>query len=109
MICMNILSEILKDERGSFSAARTFLFGSLVFTGTIIVLDSIMLAVPEIAYTLLGSLNVGLVAWAGGPRVAQYLAPQIGAVASGIAQAVKSPKRPKLLDNSPNFKEHDEG
>jgi hypothetical protein len=106
---MNILSEILKDERGSFSAARTFLFGSLVFTGTIIVLDSIMLAVPEIAYTLLGSLNVGLVAWAGGPRVAQYLAPQIGAVASGIAQAVKSPRRPKLLDNSPNFKEHDEG
>ena len=109
MICMNVLSEILKDERGSFSAARTFLFGSLVFTGTIIVLDSLMLAVPEIAYTLLGSLNVGLVAWAGGPRVAQYLAPQIGAVASGIAQAVKSPKRPKLLDNSPNFKEHDEG
>ena len=106
---MNILSEILKDERGSFSAARTFLFGSLVFTGTIIVLDSLMLAVPEIAYTLLGSLNVGLVAWAGGPRVAQYLAPQIGAVASGIAQAVKSPRRPKLLDNSPNFKEHDEG
>ena len=106
---MNVLSEILKDERGSFSAARTFLFGSLVFTGTIIVLDSLMLAVPEIAYTLLGSLNVGLVAWAGGPRVAQYLAPQIGAVASGIAQAVKSPKRPKLLDNSPNFKEHDEG
>ena len=106
---MNILSEILKDERGSFSAARTFLFGSLVFTGTIIVLDSLMLGVPEIAYTLLGSLNIGLVAWAGGPRVAQYLAPQIGAVASGIAQAVKSPKRPKLLDNSPNFKEHDEG
>ena len=105
---MNVISEILKDERGSFSAARTFLFGSLVFTGTIIVLDSLMLAVPEIAYTLLGSLNVGLVAWAGGPRVAQYLAPQIGAVVSGIAQAVKSPKRPKLLDNSPGFKENDE-
>ena len=105
---MNVISEILKDERGSFSAARTFLFGSLVFTGIIIVLDSFMLGVPEIAYTLLGSLNVGLLAWAGGPRVAAYLAPQIGAVASGIAQAVKSPKRPKLLDNSLNFKEHDE-
>ena len=105
---MNVISEILKDERGSFSAARTFLFGSLVFTGTIIVLDSLMLGVPEIAYTLLGSLNVGLVAWAGGPRVAQYLAPQVGAVASGIARAVKDPKRPKLLDNSPSFKENDE-
>ena len=108
MICMNIISEILKDERGSFSAARTFLFGSLVFTGTIIVLDSLMLGVPEIAYTLLGSLNVGLLAWAGGPRVAQYLAPQVGAVASGIAQAAKRLRRPDLLDNSPDFKEHDE-
>jgi len=108
MMCMNILSEILKDERGFFSAARTFLFGSLVFTGAIIMLDSIILAVPEIAYTLLGSLNVGLVAWAGGPRVAQYLAPQIGSVAAGIAKAVKEPRRPGLLDNSPGFKEHDE-
>ena len=105
---MNIISEILKDERGSFSAARTFLFGSLVFTGTIIVLDSMVLAVPEIAYTLLGSLNVGLVAWAGGPRVAQYLAPQIGSVAAGIAKAVREPQRPSLLDNNPDFKEHDE-
>ena len=104
-----MLKDILKDERGTVSAARTFLLGVLLFTGTIIVLDSIILAVPEIAYTLLGSLNVGLLAWAGGPRVAQYLAPQIGAVASGIAQAVKNPRRPKLLDNSPNFKEHDEG
>ena len=102
---MNIISEILKDERGSFSAARTFLFGSLVFTGTIIVLDSLMLGVPEIAYTLLGSLNVGLLAWAGGPRVAQYLAPQIGSVAAGIAKAVREPRRPKLLDSDPAFRD----
>ena len=102
------IKEILVDERGSFSAARTFLLGVLLFTGTIIVLDSLILAVPEIAYTLLGSLNVGLLAWAGGPRVAQYLAPQIGAAAAGIAKAVRSPRRPDLLDNSPDFKEHDE-
>jgi len=103
-----MIKEMLTDERGTLSAARTFLFGSLVFTGTIIVLDSLLLGVPEIAYTLLGSLNVGLLAWAGGPRVAQYLAPQIGAVASGIAKAVKGPQRPDLLDNSPDFREHDE-
>jgi len=103
-----MIKEMLTDERGTLSAARTFLFGSLVFTGTIIVLDSLLLGVPEIAYTLLGSLNVGLLAWAGGPRVAQYLAPQIGAVASGIAKAVKGPQRPDLLDNSVDFKEHDE-
>ena len=66
------VKEILLDESGTLSAARTFLLGVLLFTGTIIVLDSIILSVPEIAYTLLGSLNVGLLAWAGGPRVAQY-------------------------------------
>jgi len=103
-----MIKEILVDERGAVSAARTFRLGVLLFTGTIIVLDSIILAVPEIAYTLLGSLNVGLLAWAGGPRVAQYLAPQIGSVAAGIAKAVKGPQRPDLLDNSPDFKEHDE-
>jgi len=103
-----IIKDILRDERGTFSAARTFLLVVLLFTGTIIVLDSIILAVPEIAYTLLGSLNVGLLSWAGGPRVAQYLAPQIGSVAAGIAKAVKGPQRPDLLDNSADFREHDE-
>ena len=103
-----MLKDLLRDERGTVSAARTFLLGVLLFTGTIIVLDSIILAVPEIAYPLLGSLNVGLLAWAGGPRVAAYLAPQIGSVAAGIAKAVRSPRRPALLDHSPDFKEHDE-
>ena len=103
-----IIKEILTDERGNLSAARTFLFGSLAFTGTLIVLDSMIWDVPEPAYALLGSLVIGLVAWAGGPRVAQYLAPQIGSVAAGIAKAVKGPQRPDLLDNSPDFKEHDE-
>tara|TARA_R100001086_G_scaffold246115_1_gene177925 strand:- start:299 stop:610 length:312 start_codon:yes stop_codon:yes gene_type:complete len=99
---------ILKDERGTPSAARTFLLGCLVFTAVLIVLDSTIWDVPEVAYTLLGSLGVGLLAWAGGPRMAQYVGPQVGAVASGIAQAVKGPRRPDLLDNSPEFREHDE-
>jgi len=103
------VKEILTDERGNLSAARTFLFGSLAFTGTLIVLDSMIWDVPEPAYVLLGSLVIGLVAWAGGPRVAQYLAPQVGAVASGIAQAAKRLRRPELLDNSPEFREDDEG
>jgi hypothetical protein len=96
---MNIASEILRDERGNLSAARTFLFASLLFTAVLIVLDSTIWTVPESVYTLLGSLSVGLLAWAAGPRMAQYIGPQIGAVASGIAQAVKSPQRPELLDS----------
>ena len=103
-----LIREILTDERGTLSAARTFLFGSLVFTGTLIVLDSMIWDVPEVEYPLLGGVIMGLLAFAGGPRMAAYLAPQIGAVVSGIAKAVRSPQRPDLLDNSPDFKEHDE-
>jgi len=100
--------EIVKDERGSLSAARVFLAVSLVFTGVIIVLDSTVWEVPESVYSLLGGLAVGLVAWAGGPRVAQYLGPQVAGVASGIAQAVRGPQQPELLDNNVKFRENDE-
>jgi len=103
-----MILEILKDERGSLSSARTFLLASLIFSGVLIILDSTIWDVPEVVYTLLGSLDIGLLAWAGGPRVAQYLGPQVAGVASGIAQAIKGPQRPDLLDNNVKFKEHDE-
>ena len=102
------IKEILTDERGTLSAARVLLTASRVFIAVIIVLDSTIWDVPDPAYALLGSWGIGLLAWAGGPRVAQYLAPQVGAVASGIAQAAKRLRRPELLDNDAKFKEHDE-
>ena len=100
--------EILTDERGSLSAARVLLTASMVFIAVIIVLDSTFWDVPEPAYVLLGSWGIGLLAWAGGPRMAQYLAPQVGAVASGIAQAAKRLRRPDMLDNDAKFRENDE-
>jgi hypothetical protein len=103
-----MIGEIFCDERGKLSAARIFLATTMAFTGIIIVLDSIAWDVPEPAYALLGSIGVGLLAWTAGPRMAAYIGPQVGAVASGIAQAVKSPRRPDLLDNDVRFRENDE-
>ena len=103
-----MIKKILYDERGNPSAARTFLFGFLVFTAAIIVLDSAFWDVSEVIYTLLGSINVGLMAWAGGPRAMQYLGPQVSGVAAGIAKAVKGPQRPELLDSDAEFREDDE-
>jgi len=99
--------EIVKDERGSLSAARVFLLASLVFTAVIIVADSLFWAtVPNAAYALLGTIFTGLLAWAAGPRIAQHFGPQIGAIASGIGAAlVREPRRPKLLDNDPAFED----
>ena len=101
------IKEILKDERGSLSAACISLFVSLAFTAAIIVADSLLWAtVPNAAYALLGTIFTGLLAWTAGPRIAQYFGPQIGAVASGIGAAlVREPRRPDLLDNDPRFED----
>jgi len=81
----------------------------LAFTGFIIVTDALFWGeVPNAAYALLGTIFTGLLAWTAGPRIAQYLGPQIGAVAKGIGDAVKQPRRPDLLDNNPKFRENDE-
>jgi hypothetical protein len=105
-----MISQILADEKGKLSAARVLLVASLAFTAVIIVADSMLWAtVPNAAYALLGTIFTGLLAWTAGPRIAQYLLPQIGAVASGIGAAlVREPRRPELLDNDPTF-EDDEG
>ena len=103
-----MIGKIFCDERGKPSAARIFLATTMTFSALIIVLDSVIWDVPEPAYVLLGSLVMGLLAWTAGPRMAAYIGPQVGAVASGIAQAVKSPRRPDLLDNDVRFREHDE-
>ena len=107
---MNVIGGILKDERGTLSAARTFLFVSLVFTAAIIVADALLWAtVPNAAYALMGTIFTGLLAWTAGPRIAQYFGPQIGAVASGIGAAlVREPRRPDLLDNDPAFRDDEE-
>ena len=81
------MNSFLNDERGSRSSARLLLVCVLVFTAVLIVLDSLWWDVPDPAYVLLGTFGTGLLAWAGGSRIAQYVGPQIGAVAAGIAAA----------------------
>jgi len=102
-----MISQILADEKGKLSAARVLLVASLGFTAIIIIADSLLWAdVPNAAYALLGTIFTGLLAWTAGPRIAQYLLPQIGAVASGIGAALTvEPRRPDLLDNNPAFRD----
>jgi|TARA_R110002020_G_scaffold221441_1_gene429489 hypothetical protein len=104
-----MLIQLLADEKGKLSAARTFLAVCLAFTGFIIVSDALLWAnVPNAAYALLGTIFTGLLGWTAGPRIAQYFGPQIGAIAKGIGDSVRQPRRPDLLDNNPSFRENDE-
>ena len=95
-----MIRQILADEKGKLSAARVLLVATLAFTAVIIVIDSLLWAtVPNAAYALLGTIFTGLLAWTAGPRIAQYILPQIGAALT------REPRRPELLDNSPSFRD----
>jgi hypothetical protein len=106
---MDIFKQLLSDEKGKLSAARTLLVCCLVFSGVIIVFDSALWGdVPNAAYALLGTVFTGLLTWTAGPRIAQYIGPGIAGVAKGIGSAVRQPKQPKFRDDNPKFREDDE-
>ena len=106
-----MILQILSDERGKPSAARVLLVGEMLYTGILILFDIVLWGdVSNAVFALLGTVFTGLLAWSAGPRIAQYLLPQIGAVAQGIgASIVKQPRQPDLLDNSPEYHERHEG
>ena len=105
-----MIRQLLSDEKGKVSAARTLLVGEMLYTGILILFDIVLWGdVSNAIYALLGTVFTGLLAWAAGPRIAQYLLPQIGAVAQGIGASLpKDPRRPDLLDNDPRFKDMEE-
>ena len=78
----------LKDEQGDWSTSRISFVVTLVFTLALIAADTFGdVEMPGEAYALLGGLLTGLIAWAGGPRIARYVGPAIAGVAQGIGAA----------------------
>lgn len=85
---------LLKDERGAWSSARIGMWSTLLFTWHYIVTRPM----PSTdVLSLLGGTLLGFMAWAGGPRAMQYLGPQVGALAQGIASA--KPPYPAMDEN----------
>jgi len=75
---------LIEDERGGLSAARSF----FVAWSLIVVYAGFWREPYEGFWPVAGSVLLGLLAWAAGPRMASYLAPQIGEVARGIADSI---------------------
>lgn len=84
------ISSLFKDEKGSYSSFRVLLF---VWTLTTIIWVSVF--PPERLTSdllrFIGGVYLALVSGAGGPRLAQYLAPQIGAFASSFKRDSRLP------------------
>lgn len=77
------------DEQGDWSLARVLCVVAIGFTLAIIVAACMGCDVPNAAWALLTSLDLALVGWAAGPRIARYLLPQVGAAAAGVASAAQ--------------------
>jgi len=76
---------VFKDETDNFSTARILLW---IWTVVIIImLFGNPAHLTQAILTFLSSVYLFLSAWAAGPRMAAYLAPQISKVAQAIGQA----------------------
>ncbi len=87
---------LLRDERGDLSTARCAFWLLLVWSLVLVTLTGLgVMSLSSAAYTFLGTAIVAVVSWAAGPRVAQYLGPQLGAVAQALSRA-RSDREPNL-------------
>jgi hypothetical protein len=80
----------LRDERGQQSAARTFLLWALVYQAAYLVLWGREEDTLGVTCTFFAAIDTPLIIWAAGPRIAQYLGPQAGAIVQGVAESAKA-------------------
>jgi hypothetical protein len=79
---------VLMDEQGKPSTARIAFWIALIISMFVVLLDALGVGdLSQGGYTLLGSIDIALVAWSAGPRAFQYFAPQIGHAASALSRA----------------------
>lgn len=81
------ISELIQDERGRLSSARVLLWVWSIFS--LVLLAITWREVPNPVLAFLSGVEIALIAWAGGARIAQYLAPQIGATASAVGSSLR--------------------
>lgn len=80
-------AQLVQDERGHLSSARVLLWvWSLVSLGLVL---AAWRELPNPVLAFLSGVEIALIAWAGGARIAQYLGPQVGAAASAVGQSVR--------------------
>lgn len=78
------------DERGQKSAARTFLLGAFCYQGVYLAVWGREADTLGVVLAYFTAIDLGLISWAGGARVAAYIGGQIGGAVQGVAQAAKA-------------------
>lgn len=87
------LRDLVLDERHHLSSARIGVWVTVLFvavTGGVDIYLTVTGAhfrIPNAVYSTFGTMFMAFASWAGGPRIAQWIGPQIGQVAQGIGAA----------------------
>lgn len=81
------ISELIQDERGRLSSARVLLWVWSLFS--LILLALAWREVPNPVLAFLSGVEIALIAWAGGARIAQYLGPQVGSTAAAVGSSLR--------------------
>lgn len=99
------IKHLVTDDKGELSIARLgvwltiFLAVATISIDVALVLAGVTLSIPNAAYALESTMFMAFVSWVAGPRMASYLAPQIGGVAQGVASAVRDARLPSKHDD----------
>lgn len=81
------LSDLIRDERGNLSTARVLLWcWSIAALGLVLAKYH---DIPNPVLSFFSGILIALVSWAGGARIAQYIAPQIGNTAQAVGQSMR--------------------
>lgn len=90
-------SRLIADEQGKPSTARCAFWIVLIWTILLMTLAAAgIFTVSSAAYALLGTIFTFTIVWAAGPRMAEYLAPQIGRAITSIAKAKGDSRLPNI-------------
>jgi len=99
------LQQLVEDEGFHLSAARVGMWLTVLLAFATVGIDAgLTIArapalLPNTIYGLEGTMFVAFASWAAGPRIAEYLAPQLGAVVQGLASAVRDSRLPSKHDD----------
>ena len=102
---MSRLHQLLEDEGRDLSAARCGMWVTVALVLMIVTIDTVLTIVnapariPNTVYGLMGTMFVSFASWAAGPRIAEYLAPQLGAAVQGLSGAARDARLPSKTDD----------
>ncbi len=97
--------QLIEDEKKKLSVARIGVWLTLILAFATIIFDvytAVIVGhsiVPNVAYSLETTMFMAFVSWAAGPRIAQYIGPQIGSAAQAVAQAKRDALLPSMHDD----------